>query len=723
MSDVDPERLNAQIAELQAQVARLSVVQQQSIDSRDRLDRELERFASIHAYNTRAIAVHDPARFAAITAEAVCEVFELELGLLWPTEPDGTPAEQPAAAVGIDPAAIKRTDLLPLLQSERYGRARAALWAPTELPVLAELGLRQLAVGACIGPGGAVFALLLAGVSAGAGCVLRGLDPEQLESFAVFAQQVGALLQNRADQAIIEAQVERLRVEQERLDLALDGSNAGLWDWDLTTDRAYYSPRWKAMIGFRPEEIQDTVAEWESRVHPEDLPQTRERVRAHIGGENQVYENVHRLRHKDGQYVWILALGRALRDPSGRPYRMVGIHVDITEQRRAREQAESANRAKSEFLANMSHEIRTPMNGVLGMLQLLQDCGLKPDQAQYVSLAHQSASSLMEIIDDILDLSKLEAGRLETEALPFCPAAVLTAAAEVLRGRMESKGLSLEIVLAPDLPGMLMGDARRLHQIVTNLLSNALKFTERGSVHLEVGGKPLGEARFELALSVRDTGIGITPEIQAKLFAPFYQADSTPTRLYGGTGLGLAICHRMLEQMGGRIWVESELAQGACFRVRVPMALRDVGTLPAPDPESIAAPPQEPEPAPMPPRVLLVEDNLINQRVAGAMLDRLGISVAVAGDGERAVDIFGQGGIDMVLMDLQMPVMDGYEATRRLRELESKRAWPRTPIIALTANTRDEDRNACFAAGMDDFIAKPISKAELCLTLQRWAKS
>ena len=720
MSDVELQELKSRIAELQAHVARLSEVHGELNDTRDRLDRELERFAGIHAYNTRAIAVSDPARFAEITAEAVCEVFELQWGLLWPTQADGTPAERPAAAVGIDPVSMRAADLLPLLQSERFRRAHTAIWGPTEQPALDALGLRQLAVGACIGPGGAVFALLLAGVGAGSEGTRRGLDPEQLESFTVFAQQVGALLQNREDQATIEAQVEQLRVEQERLNLALDGSNAGLWDWDLRTGSVYFSPRWKAMIGYRPEEIPDSFAEWESRVHPDDLAPVLERVRAHIGGEDQVYENVHRLRHKAGHYAWIMALGRVLRDPGGHPYRMVGIHVDITEQRRAREQAESANRAKSAFLATMSHEIRTPMHGVLGMLQLLQESGLKPDQAQYVVLAHQSASSLMEILDDILDLSKLEAGRLDTKVLPFRPGADLAAAAEPLRERMESKGLVLEVVCAPALPDLLLGDARRLCQVATNLLGNALKFTERGSVRLEIGGEPLGDGRFELAFSVRDTGIGIAPEVQARLFTPFTQADGTTTRLYGGTGLGLAICRRLLEQMEGRIWVESRPAQGACFQVRVPLPPGEAGTKPEPGPESVSAP--GPEPAPSPLRVLLVEDNRISQKVAGAMLDRLGIGVALASDGERAVDIFSQGGIDIVLMDLQMPIMDGYEATRRLRVLESERAWPRTPVIAFTANTTTEDRDACLAAGMDDFIAKPISKTELHRTVQRWAK-
>jgi len=708
----DSENLRARIGDLERQVARLTVVHHELIDTRHRLNRELERFAGIQSYNTRAIAVRDPGQFAQITAEAVLELFELQFGLLWPTAPDGTPAPAPAAAVGLPPGAIPAAALRALLATERFRRARTGWWDPAEPPPVALAGVHQLVVSACVGAGGASLALVIGGVSTGAQERYRGLVGAQVESFAVFAQQIAALLQNRSDQATIEAQIRQLRLEDERLTMAVEGSNAGLWDWDLETDRVHLSPRWKAMLGHRPEEVQDTFAEWEARVHPDDLASSKALVRDHLSGATDIYENVHRLRHKDGHYLWIMARGRVLRDAAGRPYRMVGIHIDVTEQRRAREQAEAANRAKSEFLATVSHEILTPMNGVLGMLRLLEEGDPTPEQAQHLATARRSAADLLDIIDNILVLSTIEAGRFAAARGPFAPGPALAAALQSFLEPMAAKGLDYRVVVAPTLPQTRLGDPACLGQVLRNLVSNALKFTSAGAVTVEVTGAPLPDGRFELAFAVRDTGIGLSPETQARVFTPFTQADGGTTRVYGGTGLGLVICRRLLDLMGGRIWVESALGQGACFQVRLPLAVGSAA-------DALPAPPLA---RPRARRALLVEDNLVNQKVARALLVGLGLEVLVAGDGREALETFAQGGIDLVLMDIRMPVMDGYEATRRLRDLEAQRNWPRTPVLAVSANSSAEDRDACRAAGMDDFIAKPMNKAGFSAALARWVE-
>ena len=724
VDDTNAEALRVRVEELQAHVARLSLVQQQLIGTRDRLDRELERLDRIHSFNTQAIAIRDLDQLAESIVESVCDIFELEWALLWPVTGHGDPGSAPLAAISVPPDLLGVPEILELRQSTVSGRATRASILDESHPLLSRLGMRQITMCVCTGSEGRANALLVGGMSTAGGGFHRDLDDEHLKSFTLFAQEVGSLLQNRADRSLIEHQVEQLRVEQNRLNLALGGSRAGLWDWSFAEgeeERVYFSPRWKEMIGHRPEEIDDTFAEWESRIHPDDKAVAQDRVRAHIEGESETYENVHRLRHKDDHYVWIMALGKLLRDPQGRPNRMVGIHVDITEQRQAREQAEAANQAKSEFLATMSHEIRTPMNGVIGMLQLLHDSPLTAEQDQQVTMARQSAESLMALIDDILDLSKIEAGRMEIDHLPFDPAAQLAEAGELLRERAESKGLQLDVSIDPTVPSAVLGDARRLRQVVTNLIGNAIKFTETGSVDMRVWSEPRADDRLDLLLEIRDTGIGIEPEVQRRLFAPFTQADASTTRKYGGTGLGLAICRRLLDQMGGTISLASEPGRGSRFTVVLPVELAPSLTAGAQD-KGTSRGPREGEPAACG-NVLLVEDNPVNQQVARLMLTRLGMNVTVAGNGEEALGTLtgtSADQFDIVLMDVQMPVMDGHEATRRLRAYEEEHGLPRRPVIALTSNVMAADREAAVEVGMDDFLSKPFAKSELEAVVRRW---
>jgi signal transduction histidine kinase len=382
--------------------------------------------------------------------------------------------------------------------------------------------------------------------------------------------------------------------------------------------------------------------------------------------------------------------------------------------RLAKEQAEAGNLAKAQFLANMSHEIRTPMNGVLGALDLLAHSKITPEQRKLLSTATASSEALLTVLNEVLDFSKIEAGRLELVNEPLLLRPVLNSVLELLSPMAQRKGLALSLEFDPSLPARVRGDAGRIRQVLLNLIGNAVKFTDRGRVSVRARRAPGGsDSRLALVLEVEDTGIGIAPEAMPRLFTPFFQADQSDRRRFGGTGLGLVISKRLTEAMGGELSVESSPARGSTFRMKLPLeALPD--TLAA-VPAAAAAPP-----VPLAGKVLLVEDNLVNRMLAVAMLDKLGIAVTEAGDGLAALKHLEASRFDLVLMDCQLPVMDGFEATREIRARERGALAPRTPIIAVTANALSGDSERCLQAGMDGYLAKPYTLDSLRETLMPW---
>ncbi len=410
-----------------------------------------------------------------------------------------------------------------------------------------------------------------------------------------------------------------------------------------------------------------------------------------------------------------------LTDAHGEVTGLVGTILDITDKNRieqelrvAKRNAEAASKAKSDFLANMSHEIRTPMNGVIGMTDLALELEQNPTQREYLNIVKNSAQSLMVILNDVLDFSKIEAGKLTIEAVCFPLVEAIEDTLKTLRRRASQKGLVLESSLQPDLPAHVQGDPVRLRQVLTNLCDNAIKFTTQGGIYVSVRSSATASGH-ELHIAVRDTGIGIAPDKQTGVFEAFSQADTSTTRQFGGTGLGLTICARLVALMGGTIWLDSVEAQGSTFH----FTLQVQSAAPAQDAAALVSAVMSQPSQTL--RVLLVEDHPINQLLATTLLQRWGHTVVLAKNGQEAVDLFGAQQWDMVLMDMQMPIMGGLEATRRIRAAEPP--GQHTPIVAMTANAMDSDRLACMEAGMDDHLAKPFNAAALQAKLERFAVS
>ena len=471
------------------------------------------------------------------------------------------------------------------------------------------------------------------------------------------------------------------------------------------------SPGWRSVLGYSPERL--VGSSYVKLVHHDDLANSRAQMESLMasGVETSNYEV--RLRARDGSYRWILWNLRG--DPAAR--RIYGVGYDMTERRlveeeliHAREAALQASQEKSRFLANMSHEIRTPMNAILGMTSVLLTTPLKQDQRELLETVHQSGEVLLGLLNDVLDISKIEARRLTLRLTSFDVRELVSETIAANRTRADEKHLRLDAHVADEVPAWLVGDPGRLSQILRNLVANALKFTEHGSVRLSVT-RENDAFRF----SVRDTGPGIDPALHSVIFEPFRQGDDSATRRHGGTGLGLSISRELAVMMGGRLWVESTPGHGSTFHCE--LVLR-AGA--APTTVSRSASDDDPT-APLHLRVLLAEDNPINAKVASLMLGKLRCDVTLADSGARAIALIDERpqDFDVVLMDVQMPDVDGLAATRAIRELEQQHARRPVPILALTANAMKGDEDRCLEAGMNGYLSKPVTLERLGREIRR----
>ena len=538
----------------------------------------------------------------------------------------------------------------------------------------------------------------------------------------------------RASAAVAEQKCTKELLEESelRFHILARATNEAVWDWNLQTNAQWWNRNVQTLFGYPEEEIEFDREWWTQHVHLEDRERVRSDLGARVNSNEDFWSAEYRFRRADGTYANIFDRGYILRDRQGRGVRMIGSMMDMTERQREMELARSRDaalesaRLKSQFLANMSHEIRTPMNSIIGMTDILINTQLTSEQREFVEIVRVSGESLLTIINDILDFSKIEAGKLQFELLDFEPRSTIDEVIMLLVEQAHGKKLQLSTVIGADVPSVVRGDAGRLRQVLTNLVGNAIKFTAHGGVTIRVAKEAESEMRVVLRLEIADTGIGVPEDARACLFQPFSQVDASTTRKYGGTGLGLAISKQLVNLMGGQIGCDSTPGKGSTFWFTV--QFEKTGVAPAALDASLLSLIAAKAPVPLASmvskdhrkrtRILVAEDNAFNQKVVQRQLREMGFGVDVVADGIEALEAFGRIPYALVLMDCQMPEMDGYACTTEIRRREG--GLRHVPIIAMTAHVMKEDHDKCLAAGMDDFLSKPVRVAHLESVVTNW---
>ena len=534
-----------------------------------------------------------------------------------------------------------------------------------------------------------------------------------------------------------------LRKSEERLHLAQTVAGMGVWELELKSGAFTMDDAMCHLMGLVPGQDNHDIEAGIARVHPDDRESMRTAQQNALQGHPRTH-STYRVVHPGGEVRYLETLAKLFHHAEGSDARLIGSTRDITERRLAEQQieasraellasnlqlenmviqlrqmavkAEAGNQSKREFLTNMSHELRTPLNGVIGMAQMLRETALSQEQDSFAEIIYQSGNSLLGLIDDVLSFSRIEDDTLQLEFVEFSLQELVDQVTGQLGSTLSQKNLVLRTSLAPEAPTRLLADSARIQQVLRNLLDNAVKFTPAGEVALSIDCQVLTAGQVRLLFEVRDTGIGIVPEQLEHIFRPFTQADGSLTRRFGGTGLGLSIASQLIELMGGQLSCDSQPGKGSVFsfslELKLPAQKASDPTMKSSDrgPEAHTS---------NGPHILLVEDNELNQAVAEAMLARSGCAVDIAADGSEALRALRKKVYDLVLMDCQMPVMDGYEATRQIRNGDGI-SVPAIPIIAVTAHVLEEDREKCLASGMNDYLAKPFSPEDLAGVLTRW---
>ncbi|MES2893851.1 MAG: response regulator [Bacteroidota bacterium] len=502
----------------------------------------------------------------------------------------------------------------------------------------------------------------------------------------------------------------------ERYDIISKATNDVIWDWNLATGKVTW--RGQGLVNYLPpgmpeENMPDDF--WVNGLHPEERKKTTAKLRKAIfKNDGSSWGADNRFLRSDGSYAYVNTRGYVMMNAEGKPMRMIGCMQDITDRKTAEIEAhqsklaaDEARKTQEQFLANMSHEIRTPMNGVIGMTQLLAGTSLTAEQKEYVETIRDSADNLMVIINDILDLTKIAAGKITIDQTDYVFGDIIKNSIQINRFKATEKGLNLRSAIDPRIHRVLAGDPFRLNQILVNLVGNAIKFTEAGDVSVTVHLLEESRENVHLQFIVKDTGIGIEPDKLDTVFERFTQASSATTRKYGGTGLGLTITRQLIELQGGSIHVTSKPGHGSTFTFYLTIKK---GCLSTAETSALSLPTNTQTLEGV--RILLVEDNLVNQKVAVKILSLQGADVTIANHGLEAIELLPGGEFDVVLMDIQMPELDGYETTKYIRK-KMQGPFTSIPIIAMTASALISEKDKCLIAGMDDYITKPFQAKAL----------
>ncbi len=530
-------------------------------------------------------------------------------------------------------------------------------------------------------------------------------------------------------ESLVKKKTADLEESEHRFQLAVKGTKDGIWDWENTSeDTQYWSPQFYRLLGYENEELEAKQSTFMSMIHSDDLAAVKKSFNAHIY-KGRTFDIEHRMKKKSGKHGWFQSRGIIIVDPVTNEKRMTGSISDISDRKntekklqQAKDEAESATRMKSDFLATMSHEIRTPMNGIIGTTELVLDTELTTQQKGYLDNILFSAENLLEILNDILDFSKIEAGKMEIEMQPFNLRRASQEVIDLLLPKAQQKDLELILDFKKDAHEFIVSDSMRIRQILHNFVGNAIKFTEKGKITITVENlqkvkAPKGKTMMQI--SVADTGIGLTKEQRRAIFNKFVQADSSTTRKFGGTGLGLAICQMLVAMLGGEIGVESQPGKGSVFSFSM---LFDITSKDSITEKTVDTGANELDHGVKTPiKVLMAEDNRINAEFAKEMLEKLKCDVIVVRNGREAHEILQKNReFDLIFMDCQMPIMDGFEATKNVREYEAKNKHGHIPIVALTANAMKGDREKCIKAGMDDYLSKPVRQKDFAGMIRKW---